>query len=412
MAQFPAILSFAEIYDEDLPAVGPWALNIAKLARAGVPVPQGFVITIEADPKFHKREIFSAYSRLSGLLGYSPVCIRTEKGTNKVRGEAVVFDAIRRSLPAMVYKPPKAKLQGRLFTIDPDKDDFNKIAIEAGESLPEDLEDELLILAQRIQNVLYFPQEARWCWDGKQFVIMESRDIAAGPPEGVKRTKSKREENKKYRFQALATKIFSITGESIHADGAGPLDAEEGEIVRLCGSLHPNPVIYAPCGQIKPEMISVIRSEYNNLWLAIPPVHAPHELSKIISMLYEHRILKAETFRIFASAALPVNAIEPKSFFVEGIAGVIVYPDALAETLTGTDAFDKRPSVTDWAVRRVLKEAGRTGMMSIVAGTYPSHSEDFLEKLIKWGASAVSVEDKAFSRVREVVAREERRLIY
>src|SRR5688500_4036725 len=44
----PMVLQFAEIDPGQLPLVGGKALNLGRLARAGLPVPPGFVLTTAA----------------------------------------------------------------------------------------------------------------------------------------------------------------------------------------------------------------------------------------------------------------------------------------------------------------------------------------------------------------------------
>ena len=79
----PSILFFNDISDEDLARVGGKGLSLGKTARAGLPVPPGFVITTEtyrrlierglrSDPAF-VRALFDAYKD----LGSGPVAVRS-----------------------------------------------------------------------------------------------------------------------------------------------------------------------------------------------------------------------------------------------------------------------------------------------------------------------------------------------
>lgn len=82
----PLILFFSQILDDQLPLVGGKGLNLGRTARAGLPVPPGFVVTTEA---YRQREeasvakaVLAAYRELGGGL----VAVRSSATAEDLEG--------------------------------------------------------------------------------------------------------------------------------------------------------------------------------------------------------------------------------------------------------------------------------------------------------------------------------------
>ena len=69
------ILFFDEIAPDHLSTAGGKGLNLGRLARAGLPVPPGFVLTTEAFRRREEAGVETALSEAYGRLGGGPVAI-------------------------------------------------------------------------------------------------------------------------------------------------------------------------------------------------------------------------------------------------------------------------------------------------------------------------------------------------
>ena len=64
-----------------------------------------------------------------------------------------------------------------------------------------------------------------------------------------------------------------------------------------------------------------------------------------------------------------------------------------------------------WSLRRLIKKAKKRGITASICGQAPSNHPDLVEKLVKWGITAISVSPDAIDRTREIVHWAEKRRI-
>jgi len=165
--------------------------------------------------------------------------------------------------------------------------------------------------------------------------------------------------------------------------------------------------------------IKKVREKYKNLWLMIPFVRSPDELTKVRRIVAAEGLFSSPTFKFWMMVELPVNVILMEEFIKVGIDGVSVGSNDLTMLIEGTDrdnetvatAFDERSPAVAWALKRVVKACARAGVSSSICGQAPSTYDDLVAELVEMGITSVSVNPDAVNRVRHVILDTERKLI-
>jgi len=162
-----------------------------------------------------------------------------------------------------------------------------------------------------------------------------------------------------------------------------------------------------------------VMHEYNNIALMIPFVRSPKELAMVRKIVDTQGLFNFPSFKFLMMVELPVNVISLEDFIKVGIDGVSIGSNDLTMLVTGTDrdnssvsqAFDERSDAVLWALKRTIKICNKYNKTSSICGQAPSLYDDFVEKLVSWGVSAISVNPDAIERVREVIYEAERKLV-
>ncbi|MBI2065931.1 phosphoenolpyruvate synthase [Candidatus Woesebacteria bacterium] len=165
--------------------------------------------------------------------------------------------------------------------------------------------------------------------------------------------------------------------------------------------------------------IKKVREQYKNLWLMIPFVRSPGELTKVRRIVAAEGLFASPTFKFWMMVELPVNVILMEEFIKVGIDGVSVGSNDLTMLIEGTDrdnetvatAFDERSPAVLWALKRVVKTCTKAGITSSICGQAPSTYDDLVSELVKMGITSVSVNPDAVNRVRNVILDTERKVI-
>lgn len=164
--------------------------------------------------------------------------------------------------------------------------------------------------------------------------------------------------------------------------------------------------------------IKNVREKYKNLHLMIPFVRSPGELARVRKIVASEGLFEDPTFKFWMMAEIPVNVIQIEDFIKVGIDGVSIGSNDLTMLVLGTDRdnaevareFDERSPAVLWSLRRIVKKCIKNGVTVSICGQAASEYEDLVEKLVKWGATSVSVNVDVLERTREVIHEAERKL--
>jgi len=192
--------------------------------------------------------------------------------------------------------------------------------------------------------------------------------------------------------------------------------------------IEPNPLLgfrgayryiaYPEVFNLEIQAIKKVREKYNNLWLMIPFVRSPEELSRVRRIVASEGLFESATFKFWMMVEIPTNVILIDKFIEVGINGVSIGSNDLTMLLTGTDrdnasvaeAFNERSSAVLWSLKRVIKACNKHGISASICGQAPSVYDDLVEKLVKYGITSISVNPDAVNHVRGVIAEAEKTL--
>jgi len=164
--------------------------------------------------------------------------------------------------------------------------------------------------------------------------------------------------------------------------------------------------------------IKKVREKYKNLWLMIPFVRSPEELSKVKKLVTSEGLFESPTFKFWMMVELPVNIIQFEDFAKIGIDGISIGSNDLTMLILGTDrdnaevatAFNERTPAVLWALERVIKSCKNHGITSSICGQAPSQYDDLVEKLVRYGITSISVNPDSIERARLLIHNAEKKI--
>lgn len=186
----------------------------------------------------------------------------------------------------------------------------------------------------------------------------------------------------------------------------------------------PNPLMgfrgasrYVSCPDVfymELEAIKKVRNEYGykNLWLMIPFVRTPHELSEVKKIVTAASLFRSPTFKFFMMAEIPSNVILLDKFIDVGIDGISIGSNDLTMLTLGLDrdnsevakTFNEMDPAVLWSLKRLITKSKKRGIMCSICGQAPSNYPELVAKLVKWGVTSISVSPDAIDATRDVVA--------
>lgn len=166
------------------------------------------------------------------------------------------------------------------------------------------------------------------------------------------------------------------------------------------------------------EAIKKVREKHKNLWMMIPFVRSIQEFEEVKSLVYKAGIRRSSTFKLWMMAEIPENVIMLEEYIKRGVDGVSVGTNDLTMLMLGVDRdnenvaseYDETHPAVLWAMERLIRVARRNNITISVCGQAPTTHESFLEKIIEWGITSVSVAPDVVYRARELIADTEERV--
>ena len=169
------------------------------------------------------------------------------------------------------------------------------------------------------------------------------------------------------------------------------------------------------------EAIKQVREKYGykNLWLMIPFIRTPHELSEVKKIVTSAGLLRSPSFKFLMMAEIPSNVILLDKFIDVGIDGISIGSNDLTMLTLGLDrdnsevakSFNEMDPAVLWSLKRLVTKAKKRGIMCSICGQAPSNYPELVEKLVRWGATSISVSPDVIDATRDVVAWAEKRKI-
>lgn len=161
------------------------------------------------------------------------------------------------------------------------------------------------------------------------------------------------------------------------------------------------------------EAIKMVRNKFNlkNLWLMIPFVRTPQELTEVKKIITASGLVRSPTFKLYMMVEIPSNVILLDKFIDAGIDGISIGSNDLTMLVLGLDrdnsevasSFNELDPAVLWALRRIVKTAKKRGINASICGQAPSNHPDLVDKLVRWGITSISVSPDAIDRTREII---------
>lgn len=159
--------------------------------------------------------------------------------------------------------------------------------------------------------------------------------------------------------------------------------------------------------------------DFKNLWLMIPFVRTVAELTEVKKIVSQHELTRSSTFKLWMMAEIPANVILLDDFIKVGIDGVSIGSNDLTMLILGVDrdnsevapVYDELNPAVLWALEKIVTTCHRHKVTCSICGQAPSMYPDLTEKLVKWGATSVSVSPDMIDQTRNIVYQAEKRLV-
>lgn len=171
--------------------------------------------------------------------------------------------------------------------------------------------------------------------------------------------------------------------------------------------------------ELELEAIKKVRNEkgLKNLWLMIPFVRTPKELSDVKKVINSSGLIRSETFKLWMMVEIPSNVILLDEFIDVGIDGISIGTNDLTMLILGTDRdnsllipeFDERNPAVLWALEKIIKTAGKHKITSSICGQAASYPT-ILDVAIKSGVTSISVAPDLVAPTRDLVAEKEKEI--
>jgi pyruvate,water dikinase len=197
------------------------------------------------------------------------------------------------------------------------------------------------------------------------------------------------------------------------------------------GHVGPNPLIgYRGCFRYTKEpdifrlecqAIRRVREEYGlkNLYVMLPFVRTIQEFRLAKKIMAEEGLVRSPDFKLWIMVEVPSSGILIDKFIEEGIDGVSFGTNDYTMLILGLDrndaavqeVYDERNLAVLRLISHVIRVCRAHGVTTSICGQAPSNYPEYLEFLLREGATSVSVNPDVVNRTRLMVASIEQKLI-
>lgn len=170
--------------------------------------------------------------------------------------------------------------------------------------------------------------------------------------------------------------------------------------------------------RLEVEAIKRVRAEFPNLWVMIPFVRTPEELSQVKALMESFGLKRSDDFKLWMMAEVPSNVFLLDKFIDVGIDGISIGSNDLTQLTLGVDRdssalaknYDERNEAVMKALEILVTGARRRGITVSICGQAPSDYPEITRKLVAWGATSVSINRDVIGKTRQLIAKVEAEL--
>lgn len=167
--------------------------------------------------------------------------------------------------------------------------------------------------------------------------------------------------------------------------------------------------------------IRKVRDEYGlkNVWVMIPFVRTVENLEKVLKIMKEEGLRSGRDFKIWIMVEVPSTVFLIDEFIKAGIDGISFGTNDLTMLILGVDrgdaavqeVYDERNLAVLRAIKHVISVCRKHGVTTSICGQAPSNYPEYLEFLVREGATSISVNPDAVVPSRLAIISVEKRLL-
>jgi len=164
-----------------------------------------------------------------------------------------------------------------------------------------------------------------------------------------------------------------------------------------------------------------VREEYkmNNVYCMIPFVRRIEEFREAKKIMEEEGLVRGPDFKLWIMVEVPNTVLLIDKFIQEGFDGVSFGTNDLTMLILGIDRddasvaeiYDERNLGVLRAIAHVIDECNKHGVTTSICGQAPSNYPEYLEFMVRHGATSVSVNPDVVVKTRGLVAHIERKML-
>ncbi len=158
---------------------------------------------------------------------------------------------------------------------------------------------------------------------------------------------------------------------------------------------------------------------YHQIHLILPLVRGVEEFCFCQNWVKKVGLDQIETFQLWIMAEVPSAIFLLEDYIQAGLQGIAIGTNDLTQFLLGINretSWESDPKISHHpalmkALEQIIKQAKKHQIPCSICGQLPVHSPDLIEKFIRWGIDAISVESASVEGVYQAIATAERKIL-
>jgi len=167
------------------------------------------------------------------------------------------------------------------------------------------------------------------------------------------------------------------------------------------------------------DALARVREQFPNLQVMIPFVRTAWELEACFEAIDHSPLGRQRGLVKWVMAEVPSVIARIDDYAALGVEGVSIGSNDLTQLMLGVDRdsemlaelFDESDHAVLWAIEQIVTSARAAGLTSSLCGLAPSRNPAFVEHLVRFGITSVSVDPDAIGPARRFIGAAERRLM-